>query len=127
MGIYDIDCYAGDGADYRGNISQSEDGVRCQYWTKQHPHKHTWENEGAHNFCRNPDGEPRPWCYEDRESRRWNFCNIRECNECDKGISKKIALIGKANLINMFETSTARSHEAACVRIILLKIYVTPK
>ena len=87
IGIKNIDCYVGDGAEYRGNISSSRQGTKCQYWTKQSPHKHGWGILGNHNFCRNPDLEERPWCYLDasRWKSRWNFCNVRKCNECDKG------------------------------------------
>merc|ERR1719336_2369439 len=46
---------------------------------------------GDHNYCRNPDGEPRMWCYTTDPSKRWELCNplpntaktftTTECNE----------------------------------------------
>ena len=74
------ECYTlSDGSDYRGEVSTTEDGVTCQYWSRLWPHTHdkTVYNYpkaglGGHNFCRNPDGEAKPWCYTTGEERRRN-------------------------------------------------------
>merc|ERR1719391_1598766 len=65
-------------ADYRGEASTTAEGNTCQRWTDQMPHQHenTPENKpeeglGEHNFCRNPDKEPRPWCYTTNPDQRW--------------------------------------------------------
>ena len=68
--VADIGCYVGDGADYEGSASTTGSGLTCQAWTSQTPHSHTRTPDnypesglGDHNYCRNPDGEPSPWCY----------------------------------------------------------------
>lgn len=58
-----------DQSDYRGNISVTSAGLKCQRWDQQSPHSHTrkpinYPNSGlVENYCRNPDGGPRAWCY----------------------------------------------------------------
>merc|ERR1719281_1774967 len=73
---------SGNGANYRGCQSKTKGGRTCQLWTSQSPHGHTrtpssYPNSGlgAHNFCRNPDGEPTIWCYTTSSSKRWETCN----------------------------------------------------
>lgn len=33
------------------------------------------------NYCRNPDGEPRPWCFTTSPSKRWESCSIPRCGK----------------------------------------------
>lgn len=33
------------------------------------------------NYCRNPDGEPRPWCFTTDPNKRWEFCDIPRCSK----------------------------------------------
>lgn len=33
------------------------------------------------NYCRNPDGEPRPWCFTTDPNKRWEFCDIPRCGK----------------------------------------------
>ena len=93
----DIECYTDlHGADYRGNISITQDGKQCQQWTSQTPHVHKYLPEtypyaglGAHNFCRNPDGdsEPMPWCFTTDHAERWEFCDVGlPRSSCNKGM-----------------------------------------
>ena len=34
----------------------------------------------AKNFCRNPDGEVKPWCYTTSEEVRWDLCDVPYCS-----------------------------------------------
>ncbi|NXR40586.1 PLMN protein, partial [Zosterops hypoxanthus] len=79
-------CLSGRGEDYRGTISVTESGNTCQHWSSQSPHRHarTPENYPCQgldeNYCRNPDGEQRPWCYTTNTTARWEYCNIPSCD-----------------------------------------------
>ena len=65
-------CWAGDGRYYRGTVDRTASGRRCQAWTAQAPHAHSFLTTfhphaglGAHAYCRNPDGSGlggQPWC-----------------------------------------------------------------
>ena len=89
---------ASDFSDYRGAVSISQTGRPCQAWTSQTPNEHTRTPKnypdaglGDHNFCRNPDGGSRAWCYNaDAEPGasgrpdRWDYCDVPQCNpNCD--------------------------------------------
>jgi uncharacterized protein (DUF1501 family) len=74
-------------ADYRGTINTTEQGYTCMNWTSQSPHSHTRtpadypdKGLGDHNYCRNPDGEPRAWCYTTDPNKRWDFCDVPSCS-----------------------------------------------
>nr|XP_014341332.1 PREDICTED: plasminogen [Latimeria chalumnae] len=80
-----IDCYEGNGADYRGTTARTVSGKKCQRWNSMTPHKHTktpgsFPNAGLQvNYCRNPDGDRQPWCYTIDPEVRWEYCNLRKC------------------------------------------------
>eukprot|EP00984_Skeletonema_dohrnii_P023317 scaffold12399_cov114-Skeletonema_dohrnii-CCMP3373.AAC.1 len=72
--------------DYRGDISTTADGYTCMNWESQSPHSHTRTAAnypgmglGNHNYCRNPDGEPRAWCYTTDPNKRWSVCDVPSC------------------------------------------------
>lgn len=75
------------GASYRGKVSYTKSGRKCQKWTSQKPHKHTrtpgkrkGRGLGAHNFCRNPtDDHAGVWCYTVDRRKRWEPCAIPSC------------------------------------------------
>ncbi|XP_056620636.1 plasminogen-like [Triplophysa dalaica] len=79
------ECMHCTGEDYRGKISITESGYTCQRWDSQTPHQHDYillflpEKNLMENYCRNPSGEPRPWCYTTDPSKRWEFCSIPRC------------------------------------------------
>lgn len=81
------DCMFCSGENYRGKVSQTEDGITCQHWDSQTPHLHGYNPASfpdkylEENYCRNPDGEPRPWCLTTDSKKRWAFCNITRCGE----------------------------------------------
>uniref|UniRef100_A0A672YFE5 Plasminogen n=1 Tax=Sphaeramia orbicularis TaxID=375764 RepID=A0A672YFE5_9TELE len=80
------ECIYCSGEDYRGRISTTENGFTCQRWDSQKPHNHGYipsalpEKYLEENYCRNPDGDPRPWCFTTSPSKRWDFCAIPRCN-----------------------------------------------
>ncbi|KAK2864309.1 hypothetical protein Q7C36_003463 [Tachysurus vachellii] len=79
------ECMYCSGENYRGKISITEGGFTCQQWDSQKPHNHGYnpnvfpEKYLEENYCRNPDGEPRPWCFTTNPSKRWDFCLIPRC------------------------------------------------
>ncbi|XP_071762954.1 plasminogen [Centroberyx gerrardi] len=79
------ECMHCSGDDYRGKISTTENGYTCQRWDSQKPHNHGYipsalpEKYLEENYCRNPDGDPRPWCFTTSPSKRWDFCSIPRC------------------------------------------------
>uniref|UniRef100_A0A671RSB5 trypsin n=1 Tax=Sinocyclocheilus anshuiensis TaxID=1608454 RepID=A0A671RSB5_9TELE len=83
------DCYEGDGQSYRGKVSETEDGDECLYWNSEFVLDKgafpsvafaSSEGLGPHNFCRNPDGDKKPWCFIKKDRRlRWDYCDVRKC------------------------------------------------
>ena len=80
------------GRDYRGHVSKTNTGKRCQLWSAQSPHAHTrtpseYPNAGLgrHNYCRNPDNQPSgPWCYTMDANVRFEYCDVgRPRQSCD--------------------------------------------
>ena len=81
-----VDCYEGDGRYYGGTVNVTDDGLACQRWSDQYPHRHTFRPDlaplldGAGNACRNAGGVyQRPWCYTIEPDVRWQYCNLSVC------------------------------------------------
>ncbi|XP_077202260.1 urokinase-type plasminogen activator [Paroedura picta] len=84
-------CYMDSGEDYRGTKSVSELNEQCLAWNspllKRWPYNDGMENAmllglGKHNYCRNPDGRSKPWCYVRRGYRTFStFCDISDCHK----------------------------------------------
>uniref|UniRef100_A0A6J0TDQ2 Hepatocyte growth factor n=1 Tax=Pogona vitticeps TaxID=103695 RepID=A0A6J0TDQ2_9SAUR len=81
----EVECMTCNGEDYRGPMDHTETGKECQRWDLQRPHAHQYRPERYpdkgfdDNYCRNPDGKPRPWCFTLDPNTRWEFCNIKTC------------------------------------------------
>ncbi|XP_056327576.1 hyaluronan-binding protein 2-like [Danio aesculapii] len=83
------DCYMGDGQSYRGKVSETEDGDDCLDWNSEFVlDKGAYPavafasggGLGPHNFCRNPDGDKKPWCFIKKEGKlRWEYCDLKKC------------------------------------------------
>ncbi|KAF5896614.1 hyaluronan-binding protein 2-like, partial [Clarias magur] len=83
------DCYKGNGESYRGMVSETEEGHDCLFWSSYfllakgiNPFNANSDPQGLgpHNYCRNPDGDSKPWCFARAEKMiRWEYCNVRKC------------------------------------------------
>ena len=75
----------GKGAGYRGAESKTESGRTFQRWDSQSPHSHEFTPEKSpyigleENYCRNPDGDAKVWCYTTDSSKRFEFCDVKSC------------------------------------------------
>ncbi|XP_048844586.1 kremen protein 1 isoform X2 [Brienomyrus brachyistius] len=99
IALPDHECYTANGKDYRGQQNQTflQGGKPCLYWneTLQHPYN-TIEYPngegglGKHNYCRNPDGDVRPWCYiaDHEDGIYWKYCDIPTCRKEDAGVKQ---------------------------------------
>ncbi|KAM5132689.1 hyaluronan-binding protein 2 [Mantella aurantiaca] len=84
------DCFKNNGLRYRGQVSRTRSGHNCLPWDS---YLLSTENInafvpdiwhygiGEHNFCRNPDGAEKPWCYylDDKRKLRWDECELPAC------------------------------------------------
>ncbi|XP_032748159.1 hyaluronan-binding protein 2 isoform X1 [Rattus rattus] len=88
------DCYVGDGYSYRGKVSRTINQNPCLYWNSHLLLQENYnmfmedaETHGIadHNFCRNPDGDHKPWCFVkvNSEKVKWEYCNVEVCPEPD--------------------------------------------
>uniref|UniRef100_A0A7N6B7I9 Hepatocyte growth factor n=1 Tax=Anabas testudineus TaxID=64144 RepID=A0A7N6B7I9_ANATE len=80
-----VECVSCNGEDYRGPMDHTESGKECQRWDLDEPHKHLYHpkrypDKGLDdNYCRNPDGRHRPWCFTTDPNTPWEYCNIKVC------------------------------------------------
>ncbi|XP_033063552.1 hepatocyte growth factor-like protein isoform X10 [Trachypithecus francoisi] len=87
-------CVWCNGEDYRGAVDRTESGRECQRWDLQHPHQHPFEpgkflDQGLDdNYCRNPDGSERPWCYTTDPQLEREFCDLPRC-DCYHGTGEQ--------------------------------------
>ncbi|XP_058880230.1 plasminogen-like isoform X2 [Acipenser ruthenus] len=79
------ECIHCSGEDYRGKAAKTESGYVCQRWDSHTPHSHGYlpdlftDKSLEENYCRNPDGKPRPWCFTTNPLKRWESCSIPRC------------------------------------------------
>jgi hypothetical protein len=85
--VWNNACMVGDGEQYRGKVHTTLGGSNCQNWDSDWPHPHGYHSDsyanygiGNHNYCRNPDGQYRAWCYTMHLFVRWDYCRIPYCN-----------------------------------------------
>uniref|UniRef100_A0A8C6SRI3 Hepatocyte growth factor b n=1 Tax=Neogobius melanostomus TaxID=47308 RepID=A0A8C6SRI3_9GOBI len=85
-----VECITCNGEDYRGPMDHSESGRECQRWDLDEPHKHLYHpkrypDRGLEdNYCRNPDGRQRPWCFTMDPNTPWEYCHIKTCDTAPK-------------------------------------------
>lgn len=78
------ECMTSDGKDYNGRQQHSFTGKICRNWNEINL-KFTDLDTGVgdHNFCRNPDGSEKPWCYvsDSNGEAKKEACDIKICQE----------------------------------------------
>ncbi|XP_069765677.1 hepatocyte growth factor-like isoform X3 [Narcine bancroftii] len=86
----EVECITCNGEGYRGPMDHTISGKECQRWDLQKPHGHRFlperfDDKGLDdNYCRNPNGRARPWCYTLDPNTPWEYCAIKECvRNCD--------------------------------------------
>ncbi|XP_034032526.1 hepatocyte growth factor [Thalassophryne amazonica] len=85
-----VECMTCNGEDYRGPMDHTESGRECQRWDLDEPHKHLYHptrysGKGLDdNYCRNPDGRHRPWCFTADPHTPWEYCDIKVCEIAPK-------------------------------------------
>ncbi|XP_048357166.1 hepatocyte growth factor isoform X1 [Sphaerodactylus townsendi] len=87
---YVRNCIIGKGAAYKGTISVTKSGVRCQAWNSTIPHEHSFlpssyrGKDLRENYCRNPRGEEGgPWCFTSNPKIRHEVCDVPLCSEVE--------------------------------------------
>ena len=97
----------GNGKEYIGKVSKTESGKDCLRWDSQ-PYgtpddfssnvtyeKHfsnldTWSHQ---NYCRNPTGKERPWCFVSDHVVGWEYCDIPMCTNTGRAFHRLISTI----------------------------------
>ncbi|XP_037376584.1 plasminogen isoform X1 [Talpa occidentalis] len=124
------ECMHCSGEHYVGKISKTMSGIECQAWDSQTPHAHGYlpskfpSKNLKMNYCRNPDGEPRPWCFTTNPQKRWEFCDIPRCTtppppsgptyQCLKGRGEsyrgKVAVTASGHTCQRWSDQTPQRH-----------------
>ena len=74
-----IDCQQRSSREYAGEVNITADGIPCQRWSATEPHNHSFTHVGDHNFCRNPDGNHKVWCYTTDPKYPAQYCSVPFC------------------------------------------------
>ncbi|XP_060107186.1 tissue-type plasminogen activator [Heteronotia binoei] len=82
-------CYNDAGVTYRGMWSTTESGTECLNWNISALAQKRYNGRrvdamqlglGNHNYCRNPDGDSKPWCHVFKAGLySWEYCSISSC------------------------------------------------
>ncbi|XP_017293560.1 5-hydroxytryptamine receptor 3A-like, partial [Kryptolebias marmoratus] len=88
-------CLTERGEKYRGSISVTWSGKKCQSWSVQTPHQHSYTPEKypcgdlKENYCRNPGNDTNTWCYTTNSKTRWEYCSVPICEHTDHHCSEQ--------------------------------------
>uniref|UniRef100_A0A6I8N0T7 Hepatocyte growth factor n=1 Tax=Ornithorhynchus anatinus TaxID=9258 RepID=A0A6I8N0T7_ORNAN len=84
---YIRNCIIGKGGSYKGTVSVTKSGIKCQPWDSMIPHEHGFlpssyrGKDLQENYCRNPRGEEGgPWCFTSNPEVRHEVCDIPQCS-----------------------------------------------
>jgi hypothetical protein len=101
---FDTGCSMEDdkGLSYRGLVSTTISGRKCQNWSAEKPHTigipADGENGlGNHAFCRNPDeSEEQPWCFtmDPSEDHAKEKCEVPKCPELERDFAEEADALG---------------------------------
>ncbi|XP_051876049.1 hepatocyte growth factor activator [Pristis pectinata] len=82
-------CYEDNGRTYKGTEDKSETNIECMPWKEDFMRNKLNISSleealqlglGDHSYCRNPDGDKRPWCYIKLDNHiSWEHCDIPKC------------------------------------------------
>ncbi|XP_067885357.1 hepatocyte growth factor activator [Heterodontus francisci] len=82
-------CYENNGMYYKGTADESDSGNECMPWNEDFLRDRLNISSleealqlglGDHSYCRNPDGDEKPWCYIMLDNHvSWEDCNIAKC------------------------------------------------
>ncbi|CBY37389.1 unnamed protein product [Oikopleura dioica] len=82
--LRDSNIYTYNGFHHKALTEYGEE-VFCQSWSAVKPHRSMFLTNVGHNFCRNPNNDPKgPWCYttdKDVERAYCNMCDMRSQRE----------------------------------------------
>ncbi|XP_066477721.1 urokinase-type plasminogen activator [Tiliqua scincoides] len=100
-------CYTGNGKDYRGTMSLKNGNERCLDWNSPMLQGRLYNNDlhnaldlglGEHNYCRNPNGQSKPWCYVRKGYRTMPTpCDMPLCHDeptCGQRSPKSFKVVG---------------------------------
>lgn len=84
------ECVANE-ADYQGRVSVTKSGKKCQSWSSQTPHAHSFTDPNmfpdttigdAANYCRHIDSCTEGiWCLTTDPNQRWEECDVPRCGK----------------------------------------------
>ncbi|CAG0898592.1 unnamed protein product [Darwinula stevensoni] len=91
------------GREYIGKVSQTESGRECLRWDTQpygtpddflkflpySLHFYNLDTWSHKNYCRNPSGRERPWCFVKNEDVQWEYCDIPMCTDTECKITQQ--------------------------------------
>ncbi|XP_038597136.1 hepatocyte growth factor isoform X2 [Tachyglossus aculeatus] len=115
-----VECMTCNGESYRGPMDHTESGKECQRWDQQTPHRHKFLPERYpdmgfdDNYCRNPDGKQRPWCYTLDPDTPWEYCAIKTCASLFGQLKRNNVLVFEAHsTVNNTDINTETTE---CIR-----------